>query len=92
MLTENIFPEEYESFEHQFNKGNYEKALSGLVNSTLGKMMGRKEIKKGESVEIVTPTLYQKNVLERQRIPFKKFLDISFSTDPSLEKIEIRKS
>ncbi|MBL7051847.1 MAG: class I tRNA ligase family protein [Nanoarchaeota archaeon] len=91
-IRENIFPEEYESFEHQFNKGNYEKALSGLVNSTLGKMMGRKEIKKGESVEIVTPTLYQKNVLERQRIPFKKFLDISFSTDPSLEKIEIRKS
>lgn len=88
---EAIFPEEYEMFEHQIKGKNYEKILSGEVNTLLGKMFGKKEIKIGEAVTIVAPTNHQVQVLSKQRISLSKKLNLNFFVDPQSKGIEIRR-
>ena len=88
---EEEFSEDYECVEHQLRGKDYERDLSGLVNATLGKMLGRKEITLGESISIVTPTRYQMQVLQKLKIPLSKKFNINFSADPSSVEVEVKK-
>jgi len=85
------FPEEYEIVEHQFRGKGYKKSLSGEINSILGKMIGKKEISPGETAVIITPTKHQMQVLQSERIPLSKELNLEFSVDPTARGVEIRK-
>ena len=86
-----IFPEEYEMIEHEMKGNIYEKNLLGEINALLGKMFGRREIVAGETITIVSPTIYQTQILYKQKISLSNKLNLRFIADSRVEKIEIRK-
>ncbi len=85
------FPEEYEVFEHQLKGKEYERNLLGEVNATLGKMLGKREISLGEKAIIIVPTEHQMSVLQSRAIPLSKRINLTFSLDPTLNNMEIRR-
>ncbi len=85
------FFEEYERGEHEFKGKDYEKNIVGDLNSKIGRMMGKKEIKPGDSLEILTPTQYQSTLLQKLKSPFSGKFDMDFQQNQTYEEIMVRK-
>ncbi|MDA3854810.1 MAG: class I tRNA ligase family protein [Candidatus Woesearchaeota archaeon] len=91
MNSKEKFAEDFEQIESTFNP-NHKKLRIGKVQAELGKMMGKKEITKGDNVTIIVPADFTKEMIENSNMKQLKTLNVSFEVNPNIDEIEIRKN
>jgi leucyl-tRNA synthetase len=87
----NIYPEEYVQEEHQQNGKRFVGELIGKVQSTIGPMLGRKELTAGDKIILETPTVYEANILQENINKLPSHIDIDIKSNSKKDVLEVIK-
>jgi hypothetical protein len=61
------------------------------IRTSAGRLIGRGEVKEGDSIQITLPSNYTKRVLERENITLPNNLRPNYSVDSNTNQIRVNK-
>lgn len=86
-----IFPEEYEEEEHMRLGKDYIQSYVKQIRTSAGRLIGRGEVKEGDSIQITLPSDYTRTIIEKEKISLPNNLRPTYSVDSNTNQIRVKK-